>query len=136
MRVRVHRNLHLGKGEVHVWTIVDPRSERVIAHVDHVEIEGAECRVQEGTRQRVCRKRRRKVHAYVVGELRATSDARLRRKFHVGLGNPAREGSWTRVTYNPFRAPTFTVADPDNPLPVFGAPRMRFDVQGAWRMEA
>jgi hypothetical protein len=119
MRVQVHRNLHLG-----TWSIRDPRTGRVLRHAAYVEIGSGACRVQQGARMRVLQERRRSVHAYVVGELLAYSHA-----------SPPRVGRWVRFTYNPYRAGTFTVADPDHPTPVYRAARMRFDQEGAWLFE-
>jgi hypothetical protein len=116
MRAHVYRNLHLG-----TWSIRDPRTGRVIAHAAYVAMEDATCRVQQGARERVLRERRRSVHAYVVGEVLAYGDA-----------PPPRTGAWTRFTYDPYRAATFTVAAAAHPTPILGAARLRFDAEGAW----
>jgi hypothetical protein len=116
VRIQVYKNLHLG-----TWSVRDPQTGRVLRHAAYVEIEGGICRVQQGARERVLRERRRSVHAYVVGEEVAHGD-----------NSPPRLGAWTRFTYDPYRAATFTVADPAHPAPVLGAARMRFDAEGAW----
>jgi hypothetical protein len=116
MRAHIYKNLHLG-----TWSLRDPRTGRVVAHAAYVEVEGGVCRVQQGARERVLRERRRSVHAYVVGEVLTHGDAA-----------PPRTGDWTRFTYDPYRAATFTIADPAHPTPVLGAARMRFDEDGAW----
>jgi hypothetical protein len=116
MRAHVYKNLHLG-----LWSIRDPRTGRAVAHAAYVDMERCQCRVQQGTRARVLREGRRSVHAYVAGEVRAYADAA-----------PARSGAWIRFTYDPFRAATFPLADADNPAPVLGAAKMRFDAEGAW----
>src|SRR5580700_4580692 len=107
--MRLHVYKHLRR---RTWSLRDPRTGRVLAHAAYVELEGGVCRVQQGGRERVVRKRRRSVHAYVVVA-------------------PPRSDAWTRFTYNPYRAATFTIADPEHPAPVLGAARMRFDAEGA-----
>lgn len=88
-RVRVHFNLTRLD-----FSITDPATGRVLCNVPSVTLEGVVFRVQEGMRQRVIRMHRRKVHAYGVGQF-------------VCAG-AAPSPSSRKVTYNPFRAPTFT----------------------------
>lgn len=116
MRTHAYRNLHR-----ETWSLRDPSTGLVVDHAAHVELADVTFRVQAGGRAAVLRDGIRRVHAYVVGEL-VTSGARRR----------ARAGRWIRFTYNPYRAGTFTVANPRNPRPVHGAARVRLDRDGAW----
>lgn len=116
LRVHAYKNLNSG-----CWSVRDPSTGRVVAHVAEVELSGVEFRVQQGARARVLREKCRSVHAYVVGALVYAGESR---------GLPPR--GLTRCTYNPYRAGTFTVADPSNPAPVVQAARVRLDAAGAW----
>lgn len=116
MRREVYRNLHRD-----AWSVRDPATGRVVNHAVHVEIADVTFRMQQSGRAAVLRDGIRRVHAYVVGQLVASA-ARRR----------ARAGWWIRFTYNPYRAGTFTVADPKNPRPIYGAARVRLDPDGAW----
>ena len=116
IRVQAYRNLHKDQ-----WTVRDPHDGLVIGHANHVELANVTFRVQQGARATVLREKRRNVHAYVVGML-VTSAARRK----------ARDGEWVKFTYNPFRAATFVVANPDDPRPIYAADRVRLDRDGAW----
>lgn len=116
MRREVYKNLHRD-----AWSVRDPSTGRVVGHAAHVELSGVTFRVQAGGRTAVLRDGIRRVHAYVVGAVVASA---TRRK--------ARAGRWLRFTYNPYRAGTFVVADPNDPRPVYGADRVRLDPDGAW----
>lgn len=88
-RVRVHFNLTRLD-----FSVVDPANGRVLCNVPSVTLADVTFRVQEGMRQRVIRMNRRKVHAYGVGRF-------------VCAGEQPSTSS-VKVTYNPFRAGTFT----------------------------
>lgn len=120
MRVRVHFNLHTRR-----WSVVDPRTGRVLASAWYVELLDGACRVQEGARQTVLRRGQRTVHAYVVGEL-----------VWQGPSAPPRPAGMVRFTYNPHRSGTFHRASIDDPAPVYGAERMRFEPDGSAWFEA
>jgi len=114
VRVRVHRNLHKA-----AWSVVDPKTGRVIAHVDRIALKDVEFRVQEGGRQTVLRTRQRSVHAYVVGELVGTIQK-----------PPSRPSGLRRFSYDPYRAATFTRAS--DGAPVYASTTVHFDEEGAW----
>lgn len=114
MQVHAYRNLNL-----HLWSVRDPSTKRVLAHVRHVELQDVEFRVNPAGLARVRRRRIRMVHAYVVGEL-----------VTKGSRSPARRGRWLRFTYNPYQHDTFVLAD--SGAPVLRAARVRLDDDGAW----
>lgn len=115
-RIHAYRNLHR-----ETWSLRDPCSRLVTGYAPHVELVDVDFRVQAGGRAAVLRDGIRRVHAYVVGELVAQGQRRR-----------ARTGRWVRFTYSPYRETTFVVADPDNPLPIYHAARVRLDPDGAW----
>lgn len=121
-RVQVYRNLHHGQGPLHFWSVRSTRSGRVLGVLAYVEIVDATLRVQEGARQRAIATRRRSVHAYADGTLRAWDVDHA----------PTRPRDLVQVTYNPFRAGHFHVAQPSAPTPVYATSRLWFDRQGAW----
>lgn len=87
--VKVHKNLNRG-----CWSVTRP-GERV-AHVEAAALSGVRFVVQAGGLARVRATQVRAVHAYATGT-EAVAPADL-----LGL---------TEVTYNPFRADTFTTRD-------------------------
>lgn len=103
--VRVHLNLHRGD-----FSISDPKTGRVMASCDDVTLSGVTFQVSETTRQRVIAKQRRRVHAWAKGTLVAVDS------------KPTIEGHPV-VTYNPYRAPTFTKG---NGSPVHAAEMVAF----------
>lgn len=105
-RLRIHFNLHR-----RAFSVVDPATRLVIAHVRFAELRNARFRVQPAGRERCVRTGSRQVHAYVIGE-------------PVWLGDdPVSVEGWQRIAYNPFRAATFTTEDG---TPVHDAIRVRF----------
>jgi len=90
MRVRVYYNLHKHTFSIQHW--VDGRW-LVRDYADTVRLTDVTFRVSEAGRQRVIREGRKNVHAFVVGTLTDTV-----------TDTPH------RVTYNPFKAPTFVRA--------------------------
>jgi hypothetical protein len=120
MRVRVHRNLHKK-----CWSIVDPKTGRVIEHTNSVTIQNATFVVRPGGRSRALRERKRNVHAFVVGDLVTECiDACCNRKSVVN--------EWSSVRYNPFKAGTFMCHRTDRFRPIKAAPLVRLDNEGAW----
>jgi hypothetical protein len=111
-RVRVHLNLHRGD-----WSISDPRTGLVLRSATDVTLEGVTFHVSETTRQRIIERKRRRVHAWAIGQLLAVDTA------------PDLAGL-EPVTYNPFRAPTFTTTEGE---PVTAAPLMHFVERKGWR---
>lgn len=100
-RVRVHLNLQNG-----LWSIT--QGGRVVAHVQDVTLHNVTFYVSEATRQRVLKFKRRRVHAWAQGTLVATDTQ------PITVGH-------TAVTYNPYRASTFTTLNGEpmeGPVPV------------------
>jgi hypothetical protein len=92
MRVSVHFNLHN-----HKWSVTaleGERKGRVIEHAESVFITDCVAKVSEMQRQRVIANRCRSVHAKIVGTL---CDA------------PSDLSAYETFSYNPYRAPGFTV---------------------------
>lgn len=106
-RVRVYRNLRRLD-----WSILDPRSNRVIGHRADLVLVSVRFLVSERVRQRVIRAQRRTVHAYAEG---LVSD------------QPVREGG-DRIHYNPFEAGCFTCAGQALTT------AERVDFQARWRL--
>lgn len=96
-RVRVHLNLHRGD-----FSISDPKTGKVWASADDVTLSGVTFTVSETTRQRVLAKNRRRVHAWAVGTL-------------VGADLKPNVDGLETITYNPYRAGTFTLPG-DRPI--------------------
>lgn len=103
-RVRVHVNLHKG-----CLSVTDPRTRKVIGYADSITIADVTFTVSEKARLRVVDKQCREVHAWAVGRLEAVNDTTAAPDAPV-------------VSYNPYRAPTFT----SNGEPVLTAPRVTF----------
>lgn len=89
MKVRVYRNLH--KRCLSVQAKVNGRW-KVIDHVDQITLVDVSFRVSQAGRDRVLREKRKNVHAFVCGTV-AT--------FHIALQG-------RKVSYNPYKADTFT----------------------------
>jgi hypothetical protein len=96
MRVRVHFNLHRKD-----FSVVDPRTGRVLHNTQWITLRNVEFRVSEKGRQRVIQKKIRSVHAYAIGTLCLLEGTERK----------------TQVTYNPYRCGAFHVRDhPDQPV--------------------
>jgi hypothetical protein len=103
--MRVHRNLHKA-----CWSLT-VRGERV-RHVGAFALAGVRFVVSAAGRARVLAKKVRAVHAWADGAEAAA---------------PADLTGFVRVSYNPFRAGTFTTADG---APVRGAELVAFTADG------
>ena len=106
MRVFIYFNLHRK-----LWSVKaleGPHKGKVISHCLDFSLHNCTMKVSEAGRQRVLRERRKNVHAGIVGQWD-----------HWRLDNLVSDG---RLTYNPYRAPTFT--DVDTGEPVKGASRV------------
>lgn len=86
MLIRVYQNLRRRD-----WSLLDPRTNRVIDHRASLVLLDVTFIVSEATRQRVIRQHRRTVHAYAQGTL---------------TDLPARAGG-DRLHYNPFTSGAF-----------------------------
>ena len=96
-RVRVYFNIHKK-----CLSIQHKNSKgwRVWRHVSSIGLSDVVFKVSEAGRQRVIREKRKNVHAYIEGTMKA------------GLS----EMSGDIVTYNPYRLPTFVIKDSDTPI--------------------
>jgi len=100
MRVFVYFNLH--KLLWSVRALEGPNKGRVIQHAREIFLTDCRFRVSEAGRQRVLRERRKNVHAGVVGR--------------VGSAVPPDAAGGVRVSYNPYKYPTFVRADSLEPV--------------------
>jgi len=108
-RVRVYRNLTTGNWSIQTKT---PEGWRVRGHATAVELTNADCNVSDAGRARVLRKQCKNVHAHIEGNI----------DLHNMSGFPY--GDADRISYNPYRAGTFTTSDGE---PVTGARRVRLN---------
>ena len=120
MRVAVYRNLNREKqGKPDCWSIAEVSStggsiRKVFKkYGESILLTNCVAHVVESGRQRVLRDKRRAVHAWIVGDL-------------VGVDGPDRTGE--RVTYNPYRLPTFHFADSQSPF--LGCETLSFNRDG------
>jgi hypothetical protein len=90
MKIKVHRNLHKA-----CWSIRGLAEKTT--HREWCLISSAEFRVSQAARAKVLANKVRSVHAYAAGE------------YHEH--NIAASGEWLRVSYNPYRAGAFLLAD-------------------------
>lgn len=108
--IRVYRNLRRA-----VWSLLDPRTHRLIGHRDDLVLVDVRFEVSEATRQRVIRQHRRTVHAYARGTV---------------VDDPIRQGG-ARLHYNPFEAGHFVAGG----APIWRAARVDFRRDGAFVTE-
>ena len=64
MRVKVYRNLHKK-----CWSIMDPKTRRVIRHDTNVVLANVSLVVSNAGRERVLREKAKNVHAYAIGDI-------------------------------------------------------------------
>lgn len=100
MRVFVYFNLH--KLLWSIRALEGPNKGRVIKHAPEVFLTDCQFRVSEAGRQRVLLERRKNVHAGVVG--------------HMGGPVPDDAAMGERVSYNPYKHPTFVRAGTLEPV--------------------
>jgi hypothetical protein len=110
LRVTVHYHLRR-----HDFSVADPAARRVIANVDDVTLTGVQFRVQPAGLARIRANRCREVCAYAVGTLTAARS------------DPDVTG-WRRVTFNPYRAGTFTC----DGEPILAAAEVVFTSHTGW----
>lgn len=89
MRVKLYWNLHKD-----CFSVMDASTGRVAFHAATVALRDVTFKVQAGGLARAKAERKRNVHAFAIGELVEA----------VRVGGE-------RVSYNPFRADTFTLGD-------------------------
>lgn len=94
--VRVYFNLNKK-----VFSIMDSKTRRVIAHSPQVFLKEVKFKVSEAGRQRVIKEKRKNVHAFVVGYL---------------AEKPADLSLTKMVTYNPYKAAHFVEKETGKPM--------------------
>jgi hypothetical protein len=92
-RVLCHKNLNKG-----CWSIT--AKGKVVAHVGEIVLKNVTFRARENARQRVIARKCREVHCWAIGTIAKAPP-------------PARR---TPITYNPYRAPTFTRREDGAPV--------------------
>lgn len=103
--MRVHRNLNRG-----TWSLTEPG--QAVRHAEAVTLARVTFKVSAAGRARVLARRVRAVHAWAAGTLTEEQPA----------------GPFVRVSYNPYRAETFTRAD--NGAPIHAAAFVVFTAAG------
>lgn len=105
-RVSVHLNLTRGD-----YVIALKPKSKVLAYAASVILTDVTFKVSEAQRQYCIARNGRWVHAFALGTLE-------------NVGTTFDTGGLLRITYNPFRAPTFHVHNQE--WPVYGARRVVF----------
>jgi hypothetical protein len=109
-RMRVHVNLHRGN-----FSVMDPRTGRVVAGVDDITLADVAFRVQPAGLRRIRRERQRAVCAYAIGTV-------------VAVGTQPDVTGCDRVSFNPYKGDTFMC----NGEPVLTAPAVVFRDRSGW----
>lgn len=104
--VRCYWNLHRA-----CWSVQDASTRRVVGHARSVLLGDATFSVSEAGRQRVIRERRKNVHAFACGYLRAAAwaDGTTTGRMQVGCGG-------RRVSYSPYNGASFYTVDDGAPV--------------------
>jgi len=102
MKVEVFRNLR--KNCFSVRALEGENKGKVILHTDAVLLKDVEFRVQQGGQARVRRERKKYVHAFVRGEIRAVSS--FAANTLKGLAK-SRNIRMNQFAYNPYENDTF-----------------------------
>lgn len=103
-KVFVYYNLHNNH-----WSI--RHNGKVIGHAKNIVIDNPQFKVSEAGRQRVLREKAKNVHAGVVGTINGNESA---------LEHPDKK----RVSYNPYKGPTFVVSGTQEPVMAGGKAHM------------
>ena len=116
--IRAYRNLHTGQ-----ISLLDKLSGLVVGHCDAVRLvphysqDAVQCIVNQAGRERVLRERKKYVHAYVEGCIeRIAGYVSYKNRAYVGVRRawpgqyvvPDIEPFNDHITYNPYKASTFT----------------------------
>ena len=117
-RVRVHRNIRTGTWSIAIKT---PKGWRVRGHATSVELLDARCHVSKAGRARVLREQCKNVHAYIEGLIDL-------RNMQSTEGAAFPYGNAERISYNPYKAGTFTTSDGE---PVYDARCVRLNPNGS-----
>lgn len=96
--VDVYRNLHTNNG----YSIRCSKSGLVLSHCSTVKLRNARFIVSESGRQKTIQEKRKRVHAYIRGEL-------------IGI-NEFIPDDFLQVHYNPYHTPLFTLAEDNKPV--------------------
>jgi hypothetical protein len=91
MRVRVYKNIRTGE-----YSILNPKTGRVMAHRSSVALTNVEFVVRAAGREATVRRRRKTVHAFAVGRLLRVKDV-----------NDMKPLCKTRLHYDPYVAGYF-----------------------------
>ena len=117
--IRAYRNLHTGQ-----ISLLDKLSGLVVGHCDAVRLvphynqDGVQCIVNQAGRERVLRERKKYVHAYLEGCIeRIAGYVSYKNRAYVGVRVvPYTEPFSDAITYNPYKAPTFTDRNTGEPV--------------------
>ncbi|MFT9494373.1 MULTISPECIES: hypothetical protein [Bacillota] len=97
-KVDVYRNLHTNNG----YSIRCAKTGLVLAHCSSVWLKNATFHVSESGRQKTIKEKRKRVHAFIRGEL-------------AGYNQPVPD-HFLQVVYNPYFTPSFTEVGSNNPI--------------------
>lgn len=98
LNVDVYRNLHTNNG----YSIRCAKTKLVLTHCSTVHLINARFHVSESGRQKTVREKRKRVHAFVRGELVA---------YNVLVPN-----DFVKVLYNPYHTPLFMESETNTPI--------------------
>jgi len=115
MNVRIYWNLNKD-----CVSIQDAKTRKVIGYAKSVLLENVSFVVSEANRQRAIRDKQRNVHAYACGTLTAADWIENKTNSPITWNGADTAKLNRRVSYNPFRAATFTI---DN-APIYKTPRL------------
>jgi len=109
--IRAYRNLHTGQ-----ISLLDKASGLVVGHCDAVRLvphylqDSVKCIVNQAGRARVLRERKKYVHAFIEGAIeRVAGFVSYKDRSYTGVRYmEGLEAPMSAVTYNPYKAPTFT----------------------------
>lgn len=112
----MYLNLHKSKPSAPCYSLRSVETGRVVGWRTHLILTRVVFRVNAKARDRVREKKRKEVHAFVIGELADEEST---------VPEPR-----VRVTYNPYRTDTFVLAETG--VPVHGASYALFNEKGVF----
>lgn len=89
--VQVYRNLNNGK-----WSVRSKKTKKVIGHTDALSLLNPVMKVQKGGRARVLKEKRKNVHAFIEGRLRAPL-----------INRDVIKSTFIEISYNPYLKDSF-----------------------------
>lgn len=104
----------------HTFSIKDKKSGLVIGHSRRLALRNCKLRVSEAGRQRVIKTKTKNVHAYIEGEIEASTVHDIEGA-SFGL---------VELTYNPYKYDSFVIKN--NKQPVDEAKRVVFNTRRIW----